>query len=375
MQSFWPSREEFLSRPKRVSRFFVILFIFSATLNALLGFTYLYRETAWQTQKSKYEQLVQSNLDLANEYKAERDDLQVSVAEKNVQLTKLNQELKTARNELAKAEQSLATLNDRIKLQEAQLASNSDELESLRGRPPLFKVESLTSRDVTADKAEVRSIVESAYDVIDSVYGNPYLLNQITINFVDSFNIAGAVGEISIANSEAGIEITIKLRNFDKDSSNDVNTIVHEIIHGFHGIAALNAPVLEEGITVAATDVVMRKMYEQGIINFNDPYITISDEIASQINSSYSTPSGNSSFYSSSNVGVYYQLAGWSWYQLYEEDANFFKNFNNSLYNLVQNGTRVSASGVRNLIKNTVNSANSQSISDFVSSQISFNPS
>jgi len=374
MQSFWPSKETFLSKPTRVSRLFVILFLFSATLNALLGFTYLYRETVWQTQKNRYEQLVATNLSLANEYKEERDDLQVSVSEKNVQLQDLNAELKTANNELAKAKQNLSTLNERIKTQEAQISQNSAELEALRGRPPLFKIESETSRNVSADQTAVRTIVERAYDTIESIYGSPYLLNQITITFVDSFNISGAVGEISISNSGAGIAINIKMKNFDKNSVSDVNTIVHEIIHGFHGIAALYTPVMEEGITVAATDVVMKRMHEQGLISFNEPYISLTNETANQINQSYPPPSAGSGFYSNANVSLYYQLAGWSWYQLYKADSNFFKNFNNSLYSIVQNGAKVTDENVREIIKSTVNSANSQSITDFVSSQISFNP-
>lgn len=374
MQPFWPSKEEFLARPRRLSRLFVLFFIFSATLNALLIIFAGYQTLATADSNKKMESIASTNLNLALKYKAERDDLQLSVAEKNTQLKQLNSDLATAKKELGSAQRQLTTLNDQIKSQKSQLSSNSAELDALRARPPLFKFVSSTGRDVSADETAVKEIVAKAYDAISSIYGKPYLLNQIKIDFTDSLQINGAVGEINIANSSNGIEITIKLINFDRSSPEDVNTLVHELIHGFHGVAALESPALEEGITIAATEAVLARLNDQGTITDIPAFITLSQDEASTLNSNLGQPSSSSTFYSSPKVSVYYQLAGWSWYQLYRSDHNFFQNFNEALYQKVQQGENVTNETVRNLIRNSVSSVNGQSSSDFVAEQIMFNP-
>lgn len=374
MQPFWPTKEEFLASPRRLSRLFVLLFVFSATLNALLIIFAGYQTFATVDTQKKLESIASTNLNLALKYKAERDDLQLSVAEKNTQLKQLNGDLATAKKDLGSAQKQLTTLNDQIKAQKSQLSSNSSELDALRTRPPLFKFVSSTGRDVSADEADVKEIVTKAYDAISTIYGKPYLLNQVKIEFADTLQIGGAVGEINIANSSSGIEITIKLLNFDKSSNEDVNTLVHELIHGFHGVAALESPALEEGMTVAATDAVLTKLSEQGTITDIPSFITLSEEEANTLNSSLGPPSSGNAFYSSPKVGVYYQLAGWSWYQLYRSDHNFFKSFNEALYQKVQQGEAVTNDTVRNLITNSVSTVNGQSSADFVAGQIMFNP-
>lgn len=375
MQSFWPTKERFLAKPTRPSRLFIFLFIFSATVNALLIVNLGYLNFSSGDTQRKLEQVAQTNLSLANKYKAERDDLQLSVAEKNVQLKQLNTDLTSAKKELSSVQQQLTSLNEQLKSQKAQLASNSAELEALRGRPPLFKFEKTTTRDVSTDEAAVKDIVTKAYDVINEIYGQPYLLNQIKISFVDALQIQGAVGEISITNSAQGIDITVKMTSFDKNNNEDVNTLVHELIHGFHGLAALWTPVLEEGTTVAATDAVIARLTANGTLPQSDNFISLSQEQAQQLNASLARPSSTESFYQSSNVGLYYQLAGWSWQQLYKSDSRFFINFNEDLYHRTQNGERVSDETVRQLIKENISgSVNGQSVTDFVTSQISFNP-
>lgn len=373
MQSFWPSKDEFFGHPRRVSRLFVILFIFSATLNALLGITYGYLQITHTRITEQQDAVIQSTLKQATGYKNERDDAQATVAEKNIELDGLNKELAAKNKELTNLEKQLNSLASKINTQEVQLAANSSELESLRSRPPLFSFQRNTSRNVSQDETEVREIVTAAYDVIKEVYGAPYILHQITINFVDALSISGASGEISISNSSSGLDITIRMTSFDKDSYENVNTIVHEIIHGFHGLSALSEPIMEEGIAVAATDVVMRKLYEKGTINFNQDYVIISDEQAGQLNSSLSSPPNSSALYSSPYVASYYQLAGWAWTKIYEADSSFFAKFNNSLYGRVIDGTSASKELSRSIIKQLVGTINGQSSADFLASQIIFN--
>ncbi|MDO8471957.1 MAG: hypothetical protein Q7S64_02300, partial [bacterium] len=374
MQPFWPTKEEFLARPRRLSRLFVLLFIFSATLNALLIIFAGYQTFSTVDAQKKLESIASTNLNLALKYKAERDDLQLSVAEKNTQLKQLNSDLVTAKKDLGSAQKQLTTLNDQIKSQKSQLSANSSELDALRARPPLFKFISSTGRDVSADETAVKEIVTTAYDAISNIYGKPYLLNQIKIEFADNLQINGAVGEINIANTSSGIEITIKLLNFDKNSNEDVNTLVHELIHGFHGVAALESPALEEGMTVAATDVVLTQLSEQGTISSIPSFITLSEEEANTLNGSLGQPSSGNAFYSSAKVGVYYQLAGWSWFQLYRANHNFFKSFNEALYKKVQQGENVTDETVRTIIRENVSTVNGQSGPDFVAGQIMFNP-
>lgn len=374
MQPFWPSKEEFLARPRRLSRLFVLFFIFSATLNALLIIFAGYQTFTTVDNQKKVEAIASTNLNLALKYKAERDDLQLSVAEKNTQLKQLNSDLANAKKDLGSAQKQLTTLNEQIKAQKSQLSSNSAELDALRARPPLFKFVSSTSRDVSADEAAVKEIVTKAFDAISAIYGKPYLLNQIKIDFTDNLQIDGAVGEINIANSSNGIEITIKLLNFNKSSNEDVNTLVHELIHGFHGVAALESPALEEGITVAATDAVLEKLNADGTISGIPSFITLTEDEADTLNGSLGSPSSGNAFYSSAKVSVYYQLAGWAWQQLYLADHNFFKSFNETLYKKVQQGEAVSNDTVRNIITNSVTTVNGQSSTDFVAGQIMFNP-
>ena len=367
--SFWPRKEEFLSRPTRVSRLFVILFIFSATLNGLLVFTYGITEITNQKVHLQLEKSATSNLALAQKYKKERDDAQASVAEKNEQLANLN-------TELSDKSKRLTEIEGQLKTQQAQLAANSAELNQLRGRPPLFSFQKKTSRDVTTDEADVKQIVTAAYDTIVSVYGQPYILHQININFVDAsaLTISGAAAQITITNSKEGLTMEIDLPSFKKDSFEDVNTIVHEIIHGFHGLAAFDSPIMEEGITVAATDVVMQQLRSQGVIPFDQLYVNITAEQAATLNSKLAAPPATSALYQSKYVASYYTLAGWSWLQLYKSDNQFFKSFNEKLYSKAVNGTAITSNVVRSIIKETVSTANGQPINDYLNGQISFNP-
>ena len=376
MQPFWPSKEQFLSKPKRVSRIFVVLFIFSTVMNAVLAFGYGYNQLITNRIRSTYESSVNSALAQTARYKQERDDAQASVAQKNEQLANLNAELSEKTKHLTEVEAQLDATNAKIKSQEAQLAANSTELNQLRGRPPLFSFQTTTARDVSTDVADVKTVVSAAYDTIAQVYGSPYILHQITINFVDpgDLDIPGASAQITITNSSQGLTMEVKLPTFDKDSYENVNTIVHEIIHGFHGLAALNAPVMEEGITVAATDAVMSKLYTQGIIPYNQSFVTLTAAQAAQLNTSLPVPSATSSFYQTANVGTYYNLAGWTWEQLYGADAQFFTKFNEALYAKAVAGVSLTPAVVRDIIAQITSTVNGQTVSAFIAQQITLNP-
>lgn len=376
MRPFWPSKEEFLSKPHHVSRLFVILFIFSVVLNGVLAFAYGYAEQVTTRIRATHEETVASTLAQTARYKEERDDAQASVAEKNQQLANLNTELSAKTKQLTEAEAQLASTNTKLKSQEAQLAANSSEISQLRGRPPLFSFQKTTTRDVTSDEADVRAIVSAAYDTINTIYGSPYILHQIIINFVNQgdLDIPGASAQITITNSREGLTMEVKLPSFDKNSYENVNTIVHEIIHGFHGLAALDAPVMEEGITVAAADAVMSRLYQNGVISHSQSFISLTAEQASQLNSSLTVPYASSAFYNMSNVGTYYNLSGWAWQQFYKTNNQFFIQFNASIYAKAINGVTLSPSVVRDTIKESISTVNGEGIDSFIAGQITLNP-
>lgn len=267
-------------------------------------------------------------------------------------------ELDAISADLTKKAEELASAQKKIKSQESQLSANAAELSRLRDRPPLFsfRVDSSTVTNVEQKKEDVKQLVTDAYDVITEIYSKPYLLSSVTISFVESFSNENAAAEISIANTSKGIELTIRIKDFDKNSFNDVNSIIHEVIHSFHGIAVLDPVAYEEGIVVAATDVVMEKLRTQGkILNFSRLYIRING--SEYANTSLTLPS--SGFYDSSDTSMYYQIAGYGWYQIYKADSKFFVNFNEKLYEKKRNGEEIT----QELVKQTIKEAYSGSVS------------
>ncbi len=376
MEPLIPSKATFLSKPKRPSRLFIVLFSISAVVNAVLLINFGFWESRLLIERQSWRNSLDSAEAQADTYKQERDLAQEDIAVKDARLAELDKTLSETSTKLKNTETALSSLNARVKAQESQLAKNSAELQALRDRPPLFKFESSSSRDVTTDKADAQTVVTAAYDVIKSIYGQPYILHQITIQFVDSLSIPGAVGEIEIENSAEGISITIKLTSFSKDDPDNVDTIIHEIIHGFHGIAALSAPVTEEGIAVAATDRVMSLLAANGIIPESTSYISLTDEQAAALNASLGPPPDDSSFYSlpKATVQQYYQLAGWSWRKLTEADSQFFTKFNEALYTQVAAGNSATPSLVRSLINQITPAVAGQNTASWLASQVIFNP-
>jgi hypothetical protein len=327
-----------------------LIFILAGTM--LLMTIATNRVMAWQAQKlnaswAKLQTIEAQTKDL----KAQKTVAQSTLQTKSQQVEAKGAELAKVSADLSAKLKQLDDANKKIAGLQSQLASTSAQIAKLRDIKPLFSftVESTSITNVEAKKNDVKEVVTAAYDEMVNVYGKPYLLHQVTISFVDTLDIPGAYASIKVSNSAEGLSITIKIRDFDKNNFLDVNAIIHEVMHSFHGLALLDPPAYEEGEVVAATDVVMANLISNGKINnFSPLYIRTS--VADYLNSSLTIPSDNS-FYSSDNTGMYYQLEGVGWYELYRADHNFFKNFNEKLYEKARNGETVTSSVILQIIR------------------------
>lgn len=301
---------------------------------------------------------------------------QAALLSQREQLAQMSTQLKDIESQLSAKTQELKNAEGQLAKQKDQLAAHSSELERLRSRPPLFSFQNHSSlTDYEAKKEQVKEVVTNAYDYIQDLYGLPYLLNSISITFVDTFSIAGASGEIEISNGAQGISITIKLKDFDKNDFQDVNTIIHEIVHGFHGIAVLDQSALEEGMTIAAADAVMAKMIAAGKLPaFDRLYLVITEAQYQSYNNTLTVWKNNDAFYTDPNVGRVYQLIGSAWYKLYKEDPAFFKKFNDAYYAKVQQGQTVDPAGVRDIIASIVSRVGNTPIQSFLAANRAFNP-
>lgn len=261
-------------------------------------------------------------------------ELVENLKKKQTELTNVGEQLKSKQDELVVAQ-------NQIDSQKAQLTANADELAKLRTRPPLFsfQVKSNTLANAEAKKEAVKRLVTAAYDVVEEFYGKAYLLHSVTISFVDSFTNTKASGEIIIINSDKGLDVEIRIKDFDSDNFNDVNTIIHEVIHSFHGLASPESPAFEEGITVAATDAVMAKLRsDDEIADFSQLYLRLSESQFKNFQNTLSIPGDSRAFYGSEQVADFYQVLGQAWYNLYLADNDFFKKFNERIYSVKQAG-------------------------------------
>ncbi|CAN5120422.1 hypothetical protein BH11PAT4_BH11PAT4_0260 [soil metagenome] len=373
----------FFRAPTRVSRVYPIL----ALILMLVGSGALYR---WQLTQINADSTVQERdrsiasleLEVASLKtqqaldQSELKDKREALATATAKLATVESDLSLKTTALVEKERSLAEAQNKLKQQESQLSSNSSELEKLRNRPPLFSFQNQSSQtDLEQQQAELKEVVTSAYDYIQDLYGKPYLLNEITITFVDNFSIAGASGEISIENGPGGISIDIHLKSFDKNSFQDVNTIIHEVIHGFHGVGVLEASALEEGITVAATDAVMERMIADGKLpKFSNLYIVLTNNQYTNWNNSLTIHEDANRFYGSPDISKIYQLVGKAWMNLYREDGLFFKKFNDAYYPSIQAGEKASTSLVRAKIASVRSSVQGVPIATYLSQNSAFNP-
>lgn len=286
---------------------------------------------------------------------------QSKIDTQTAQLSKANQELTAKLKELE-------TANKKIKAQESQITSNASELSKLRNRPPLFNfnVTATKLQNAEVKKADIEKLVTDAYDVIVDIYGLPYLLSSVTIQLVDSLNNPQAAAETQISNGPEGLALIVRLTDFDKTKFNDLSSLIHELIHTFHGLATLTPVAYEEGITVAATDAVFKRLIQLGKVpNFNPLYIRTSSHGYSA--SPISIPADDNAFYASKDVADYYQLAGYGWFQLYESDNHFFKKFNEEVYTLKRNGIDITSALVLDTIEKTAtNSVDDQTVSNWL---------
>lgn len=352
----------------RFRRLFIVLLIVSLVGNAYLVWL-------WQVERLNYQVLLAGsgqmielsqahNRRLAVQNKGlsqtvETKDLELAaklaeIAKTQAELTLVNKNLTERQKELEDKKKELAAAESQINSQKSQLEANSSELTKLRNRPPLFSFQnkSSTLADIETKQAAVKRIVTAAYDTIEEIYGKPYLLHSVTITFVDAFSSAKAAGEIIITNSAQGLKIDIRLKDFNENSFADVNTIIHEIIHSFHGLAVLEPTAFEEGITVAATDAVMKKMIAAGTIaNFPSLYIRLTDVEYADYQQSLSIPRDSDALYASDQVVEMYQVLGKAWYLLYQADSRFFVKFNESIYAKKQAGTEITEALVLSTVK------------------------
>lgn len=316
---------------------------------------------------------VYQGLDL--KHRQERDELKDALSiseerlkEKAAELKAKQAEVNQAAAQLAETKKQIEGLNGQLKNQENQLSANASELEKLRQRPPLFSFQNKSSRDVEVPKSDVQKTVTEAYDYIESIYGKPYLLHSVTISFVDNLTTANAAGEIVITNSDKGLDLEIKIIDFDKNNFASVNTIIHEIIHSFHGLATLEPIAYEEGITVAAADAVMEKMTK-------DRYIRISEQKYNSYNNdpAFSIPNSISAFYSSPKAAEFYQVTGYGWMKFYREDPNFFRRFNETYYKYIQEGRSSSKEMTLEVIKSLMPSVSGEPIEQYLTRSKAFN--
>ncbi len=366
-----------LRPPTRVSRLYPImtlaLMIGSSSLVYAWQSTQLNSDVAVKDRDRQIEELRTANTSLTAQTKME----QATVQSQKAQIDQKTGELSDIEKQLGDKTQQLKDADDQLTKQKDQLTSNASELASLRGRPPLFSFQNQSSLlNITHKEADVKEVVSAAYAYIQKLYGDPYLLSSIQITFVNTFSIPGASGEIQISNSSKGINIDIHLKDFDKTSFEDVNTVIHEIVHGFHGIVVLDPSVLEEGMAVAATDAVMATMINEGKLpTFDQLYINISEAQYQDYNSRLAVKSDDTLFYQDPLIARVYQLIGKAWFKLYKQDPLFFQKFNEAYYAKVQKGLTVDSAGVRDIIASIVPTVDGLPISPFLQANKAFNPS
>lgn len=277
------------------------------------------------------------------------------------QLEDKKKEVDLKQKEVEAKQKELADAQKQLNDQKSQLETNAAELAKLRNRPPLFSFQNKSSKlsDIEAKKSAVRRIVTDSYDVIQELYGKPYLLHSVTISFVDQFSNAKASGEIVITNSDKGLDLEIRLKDFDETKFSDINTVIHEVVHSFHGLAVLEPTAFEEGIAVAITDAVMKRLTDEGKIpRFSSLYIQLSEAEYQDFQAKLTIPRDSKQFYAAENVAEYYQVLGNAWYKLYEADANFFKTFNELIYAKKSTGVEITEAIVMEAVKTAAPAAN-----------------
>jgi hypothetical protein len=366
----------YLQLPTRVSRVYplltLVLMIASSSAVYAWQYTQLMGDTAVRERELKIQELTLQVSQLSDQSKLDR----AAIKSQREQIAQISSQLQTLESQLGEKTQQLKDAENQLEKQKSQLSTNASELEKLRNRPPLFSFQNRSALpDIEAKKAAVREVVTDAYDYIVELYGRPYLLSKVTITFVNSFSIAGAAGEIEISNGPNGISIDIRIQDFDRTNFAHVNTILHEIVHSFRGVAVLDSSALEEGSTVAATDIVMARMIKDGKLpNYNRLYLIINEAHYQDLNKKLHIKADNSAFYSDPLISKAYQLVGTAWMKLYNEDKEFFRKFNDAYYARVQRGQTVDVTGVHAIIASIIPSVGGVPINQYLSENRAFNP-
>lgn len=295
---------------------------------------------------------------------------QGQLKQKEADLAQIQAKLDGATKDLAAKLADLKTAQRKIESQEAQISANSGELAKLRLRPPLFsfRVSNGNLTDSEVKKASVKQVVTDAYDAITAIYGQPYLLHEIVIDFVDRFSNPSAAAETQITNGKDGLSVTIRLKDFDRNSFTNVNSLIHELIHTFHGLATFEPIAYEEGIAVATADAVMTELITQGKIpSFKPLYVRLSgDDYAA---TTLRLPADDDSFYTSPDVGRYYQIAGYGWLRLYQARKDVFKTVNESIYSSKRQGAGISGDLVRDAVARAIDQVYGQPIAGWLTTK------
>lgn len=368
--------------PSKVSRFYPLFSLTLLILTSVLFYSWqktiiLYtnlEKNVDQREAGLKEQVRSLTSDkVANQEKLKQQE--EAINQFNQKISDLEKDYQAKSESLAAKEALLSTAQSQIDNQNTQLAKNANELEQLRNRPPLFSFQNESSlTDVESKQEAVKTLVTNAYSYIQDIYGKPYLLNSITITFVDQFEIAGSAGEIIIKNSSQGINIDIHLKDFDPNDFQDCNTVIHEVIHGFHGITVFNSPY-EEGITVATADVIMSKMIKDGKLpKFSSLYLVIDNTTYQKWNTTYTIRNEDNAFYSDPNIAKIYQVIGKAWYNLYVSDPNIFKTINDKYYLKMQNGQKMDNLMILDILRSSISNVAGVPIGSYISDNIAFNP-
>ena len=369
--------------PTRVSRLYPVF-----ALTFLLSSSILFY--AWQSTQLELESLstlyASRQSILTDRVKSLTADEQRNKAKLQVQkqqldlnaskLATLQSEIDQKAKALADSEQQLHSAQAQLANQQDQLSKNADELKQLRNRPPLFSFANTTNlSDIAGQESDMKSLVTDAYPYIQAIYGQAYLLHQVTITFVNSFTIAGSDGEIVIENGPKGITMNIHVKSFHRSNPQDVETIIHELIHAQHGIAVVTTSALEEGMTVAATDAVTERMIADGKLpHYTNLYLTISDSDYQRLNKILSIPADNTLFYQSPQISEIYQVIGLAWMKLYHENQSAFEKINEAYYPTVEKGGVADSATVLAAVRQVVPSVRGEPIDQFLSENRAFNP-
>lgn len=365
-----------ISLPTRISRLYPVFALTFALSTAVLAYAWGSSEIELKNLSALYatrdaslrQQVVSLSADSKNSH-AKLTIQEQQITDTAAKLASLQKQQLSLNSQLGTTTRQLATAQN-------QLSSSASELQTLRARPPLFSFANQSNlTDISVKEAAVKNLVSTAYGYIQTIYGTPYLLDSVKITFVNQYNIAGSSGEILISNGPKGIAIDIHLKDFNPDDFQDNNTVIHEMIHAFHGIAVFQTSAIEEGETVAATDAVMAKMTaDNKLPDFGHLYLQIPDSEYQQLNSTLAIQADNARFYASDNIAQIYQVIGQAWYKMYQADPQIFSTINAKYYKKVQNGQTATTALALQSIRDSMISVAGTPIDQYLQTQIAFNP-